>query len=281
MRREWKKLINGCIDLKKMFSYFKNLIIELPIEASNQASIAITPLSQKFNINLIENIIFEWLRLCNFGGYCLPNKFPENSKGSVKFEGFQHSRMYEWTTYMCNCDKRCLIVLANMIIDAGYVWNPNEEVVEFQYDRVQISASSEGEKLIRYDFNVNQIVYKDYHYPQVSEIMQPLVIYEDVSSVKAFRKAVLQFRNLLEESCYNKIKEITTTWSGVVESGYPRSLEDQFDGDGIIEGVSVDIFDKNSLEIKIERFGGSESAWNSLINSLGLLRSEIEFIKIY
>lgn len=264
-----------------MLSCFKNLIIELPNEPSKQASIAIIPFSQKFDINLIENIIFKWLSLCNCGAYFISTSFPENSQASVKFEGFQQTRAFEWSVSMRNCDNRCLIVLANMIVGSGYVWNPKEEVVEFQYDRVHISAISEEKKLIQYDFNVNQIVYQDFHYPKISEIMQPLVIFQGASSVKAFRRAVLQFRKLLTESCYDQIKEITTTWSVVVESGYPRSLEDQYNGDGIIEGVSVDIFDENSLEIKIEVFGGSESAWNSLINSLGLLRSEIEFIKIY
>ena len=193
----------------------------------------------------------------------------------------QKDSAYAWHVHLNNCDNRCLIVLANVITDAGYKWVPDEEIIESVYKRIEITSISDKRDLQRYDFSIAGFEFKERHYPQFAEILRPLVTFEGTASIKTFRRVIIEFHTPSAEARFDQINELGNLWGKVIRNGYPRSLEDLYTENSAIQDISVDLFDENSLEIKVETFGGSEAAWNSLINILGPIRSEMSSVKIY
>lgn len=265
-----------------MSSCFTNISIEVPDKSLDLALVHIVPLTSGFDIDPLLQVMSEWDKLGRLGAFCHPQQVPEQVATLVKFAGVQQDGTHLWQVHLNNCDNRCLIVLANVIIDAGYLWLPEKEIIESVYERIRfVPADSNRIGLPRYDYSKAGFAFKDRDYPDVAQIMRPRVILAGTASVRTFRRVVIEFNTSSAEEHFDHISGMVALWGKVIRNGYPRTPEDLYDENSAIDDIAVDLFDEASLEIKVETFGGSESAWHSLINLLGVMRSDINLIKIY
>lgn len=261
---------------------FTNIYIELPDERESVALVNVVPLSSKFDSNPLQNVLNDWTAIGNHGGFCHPSITPENTGIHIEFKSMLKGGNYEWQVHLTGCDNRCLVVLANLVADAGYKWLPESETIESLYDRVEITPPKSPKHGPSFcDYQASDFFYNEHYYPDFSDVMHSRVEIVGSSSVRAFRRFVIEFNWPIAEDKYEPTSELVELWKKICYSSYPQTLEDLYTGDGLIEDIAVDIFDESSLEIKIAFFGGSESAWNSLINLIGTMRSDIHVIKIY
>lgn len=264
-----------------MNNYFKNIIIKLPRLSASPVRVQIFATTSDFRVEHVNSVIQNWKQLGQSGAFCQAQRLPEESRVSVEPSGIESDSSYAWHVHLQNCDNRCLIVLANVIVDAGYKWNPESEVMESMITRIEIGPLNDASDYEHVEVGEPGFEFTDRKYPQLSETLKTLVRFEGVASVKTFRRVVIEFKMPVAEHRFDEVTDLMDLWGKVVRHGYPKSLEDLYFGDSSIESIHVDLFDENTIEIKIDTFGGSESVWNSLANVLGPKRADLKFIRIY
>jgi len=263
-----------------MNDYFDKVTVSFPATPVGQVVVRVIPFPKLFDKQLMKDAVNAWDTLGKKGAFCHSHQLPEQASTSV--EWILQGRIHELHLNLRNCDNRCLLVLANALIDAGYLWNDALEEVEIMYNSIDISTPGySGTDTKRYSFNSAEFELKDQDYPESSNIMKEKVFFEYTGSAKSFRRVLVEFNTASAEDRYDTVVETAELWGSVIQNGYPFTMEELHEGYSAIKDIDVDIFDESSLEISVETYGGSEAAWDAFINMLGVMRSGIHQITIY
>ena len=266
-----------------MNEIFRNVVVDISDQPMVSAQVCVLPIEGRFRVQSVDESFHNWSGLAARGAYCLSNSLPENATASVSAVEASKNNEYCWTVQLTNCDNRCLILLANILSGQTFQEQASLEGMSSEKlwcKRISIGPPSATANTKRYDFRVLNRFAEDM-YPDFTRIIRPKVSFEGTGTVGSFRRMSVQFQTDSAEARFEMLAELADLWSKVVQNGFPNTIEELYDGNCFIDGVTVDLFDGYTLEVKVDEFGGSESAWNPLINVLATIRNEIARIRIY
>jgi hypothetical protein len=262
-----------------MTDKFREVSVGIPRRQDLPARMWIDAIEERFKSQLADEAIRAWEQAGARGAFCAAACVPEQASASVSALGNTGKNDYRWTIQLASCDNRSLLVLANLLLGLTYQQQASSEGMlsdKLWCRRIEIDGSGEEREL--YDFR-DLVSFEKRMYPSLTEVIRSKVFIQGSSS-RSFRRMLLEFRGSAEEQ-FGLIENATGLWGKVVENGYPQTLEDLYNGHCFIGGIKVDLFDAYSLEVKVQSFGGTESAWNPLLNMLAVVRNEIIRVSVY
>jgi len=266
-----------------MNDVFREVVVDIPDRPVVSAHVRVLAIEGRFKVQLVDEALHNWSGLVARGAFCASNSPPESAAISISAVEKGESDGYRWAVQLENCDNRCLIVLANMLLGRTFQQQATAEGVSSEKlwcRRITIELSvGEGERK-RYDFREFNTFVEDM-YPDLANVMRSQVCFEGSGPPRSFRRMLVEFHTALAEARFDMLAETASLWRKVLTDGYPNTIEDLYNGDCSIEGITVDLCDDCALQVKVERFGGILSAWRPLINLLGGIRGDIARLRIF
>lgn len=103
-------------------------------------------------------------------------------------------------------------------------------------------------------------------YPAMSSEVSFDVAYADVDYGK-FRRCLIDFIHPVDRALASRVDAIATTWFELLEAGAFAMPLGRANEVHCIAGAAT-LFDERAMEITVDRFQASESAWEALLNML-------------
>jgi hypothetical protein len=262
---------------------FRNLVVDVPGPSAASATVSIVPIEGRFRFEEVAELVQNWKNLGAQGAFCANDNPPETATTSIDSTETGERAAYRWRVRLTNCDNRCLIVLGNILLGLGFEKQATAEGMsadKLWYKGIRIESPGELRERKRYEYREIS-GFGDKMYPGIARVIRPKVVFEGSDSPGSFREMRIEFQTGSAERRIELVAAAVDGWRRVVMAGYPYTIDDLYSGNCIIEGITVDLFDECTLEVKVETFGGRESAWNPLINLLGRIRNEIARITVF
>lgn len=266
-----------------MNEFFRDLVVDVPGQSAVSAIVCIVPNEGRFRSEVVAELVQNWTNLGAQGAFCAGDSPPETATTSIDSTETGERAAYRWRVRLTNCDNRCLILLGNILLGLGFQKQATAEGMSADkqwYKRMRIESPGELRERKRYEYREISI-FGEIMYPGIAKAIRPKVVFQGSGSPRSFREMRVEFQTGSAERRLELVAAAVDGWRRVVKAGYPYTIDDLYSGSCIIEGITVDLFDECSLEVKVETFGGSESAWNPLINLLGRIRNEIARIIVF
>lgn len=217
------------------------------------------PPTEDFDKDLVD-LVGHWLGLGASGAFCVEHSSPHQAAMSLKEFSRLNDTRRRWHLAAERCDPRCLRVLRNILVGFSLDVHPLQTI------RIDIPGSV-GQPLKPLEpVNLGN---ESELYPEISSELGFPVDWEPSGSPWSYRRFVVQFGEPTSDVIVEAVAALIDHWEWVAVDGFPMTEEDLESGKCSIEDVRTHLFDEYSVETVVGQFGGSEAAWNSLLNSLG------------
>jgi hypothetical protein len=206
-------------------------------------------------------LVRDWFGVADKGAFCAANAAPESSSIAIVTHPVPHALEVTWELDLHSVDARCWRVLRNDLYAFSRIVTPLESMA-----LAQPGGPDTGHLI-----SLPAIAPAHSHaaYPPASKHLPFSVDRPPLPRGAASRRAIIQFGSDLSSNDARLLGELIEQWSMVAFCGYPMSEADLENGRCAIFNSETDQLDERTLEVAIDDFGGSEAAWNPLLNLFG------------
>ncbi|BCH33440.1 hypothetical protein MesoLjLc_53700 [Mesorhizobium sp. L-8-10] len=208
----------------------------------------------------LNETVESWLEFGARGAFCVPQIPPDQAAMALKEFRRPSELTRQWLFEASRCDPRCLRVLYNLLVGFSLDAHPLLTITIVGAG----SAVMAARPLEAVTFENQSVLY-----PDASSALGFPVEWEPTGSPRSYRRLLVEFAAPPSEATVEAIATLMGKWERISVDGFPMTEEDLESGKCAIEDIAIHLFDEFSVEVVVAEFGGSEEAWNPLLNALG------------